>query len=66
MNKIALIVTLLAGSMAMIPTVDAATRPNSSVLRLAGWSCVYWESDGVSYNYCCRDSDGWCTGIHRL
>jgi hypothetical protein len=67
MKTIALMVTLLAGSMALVSPVHAATPgKNASVLRLAGWSCTYWTINGRSYNYCCRESDGYCTGIYAL
>lgn len=67
MMKLALMVTLLAGSMAMVSPVYAASAgPNAKVLRIAGWSCTHWTSNGVEFSYCCRESDGYCTGIYAL
>jgi hypothetical protein len=67
MMKLALMATLLAGSMAMVSPVYAASPgPNAKVLRIAGWSCTHWTSNGVEFSYCCRESDGYCTGIYAL
>lgn len=65
MKTIALVLTLAAGMMGMVaPVYAASARPGAHVLRLAGWSCWNWDSNGVNYTMCCRDRDGYCTGIY--
>jgi hypothetical protein len=54
MKTFVLVLTLVAGSMGM-GTADA---------RLAGWSCFNWDLNGVNYTICCRDRDGYCTGVY--
>ena len=64
MKTLALVLTLAAGTMGMVAPVYAAPAGGAQALRLAGWTCWNWDAYGINYTMCCRDRDGYCTGIY--
>ena len=57
MRTIALVLTLVAGTMGM-------SEPAQARRMLEGWSCYSWDLNGVNYTQCCRYVDNYCTAVY--